>query len=122
LADRIVRLSPDPLIWFVGQFASYILKPLPAFSQHLEQQLVHHPGAAIHVRRTDKSLENSPVPLDSYVEAIEEQLDIKGIEKKSIYVATEDPKVLQDLIKTYPSIDFVSHIKNAVASKNHSDR
>ena len=37
LADRIIRLHGDPVVWWVGQFLKYILRPKDNTLQYLEQ-------------------------------------------------------------------------------------
>jgi glycoprotein 6-alpha-L-fucosyltransferase len=124
LADRIIRLSADPIVWFVGQFVSYILRPNSRFSKQLDQLPMDHPGgAAMHVRRTDKDSEAEFVPIDNYIDVLEEHFDITNqVLNKSVWIATEDPKVIQDLSERFGNIKFLSNVSLAESSQYISNR
>ena len=58
LADRIIRIHGDPIVWWVSQFLKYLLRPQSDTENMLAEaekdQGLTKPIVGIHVRRTDK--------------------------------------------------------------------
>lgn len=44
IINQMKLISPDPSVWFVGQFVKYLLRPQPWFSEELILLKKHHPG------------------------------------------------------------------------------
>jgi glycoprotein 6-alpha-L-fucosyltransferase len=75
LADRIMRIHGDPIVWWVSRFLKYLLRPQSETAQMLEEGekdigLVK-PIVGIHVRRTDKvGTEAAFHPVEEYMKHV----------------------------------------------------
>jgi len=121
LADRIMRIHGDPIVWWVSQFLKYLLRPQPDTANMLvEAEKLHgltKPIVGIHVRRTDKvGTEAAFHPVEEYMKFVEEyyqKVEMKEgkIQTKKVYVATDDSKVLAECRKKYPEYEFLGDQK-----------
>ncbi len=117
IADRIIRLSPDPVVWFVGQFARFLMRP----NAHFQEALDSMPGsvqAGIHVRRTDKWYENDYVDTDMYLDVVQERFDIQDAkvgtgETKTLFVASDEPDVIKEIQRKRPNYKILSNASYA---------
>ena len=62
-----------------------------------------------HIRRTDKSKEADPIPIENYMTEIEDYFDIKiseGIEniEKKLFLATDEPDVIDTVENKYSDV------------------
>jgi glycoprotein 6-alpha-L-fucosyltransferase len=73
-----------------------------------EKTGIEKPYLAFHVRRSDKITEAAYQPVEAYMKYVEEYfefLDIKSGKKlveKRVYVASDDPKILDECRQKYP--------------------
>lgn len=121
LADRIMRIHGDPIVWWVSQFLKYLLRPQPETANMLvEAERLHgfsRPIVGIHVRRTDKvGTEAAFHPVEEYMKYVEEyyqHIELKEgkLPVKKVYVATDDSKVLGECRKKYPDYEFLGDQK-----------
>ena len=106
LADRIVRLHGDPVVWWVSQFLKYMLRPqdnIALLLNETEKDMdQNNPMVGIHIRRTDKIIEEAAFhEVDEYMKYVEEyfqQIEIKAgytFSPKRVYVATDDSKCIK---------------------------
>uniref|UniRef100_A0A1B6CPN6 Alpha-(1,6)-fucosyltransferase n=1 Tax=Clastoptera arizonana TaxID=38151 RepID=A0A1B6CPN6_9HEMI len=133
LAPRIARLHGDPIVWWIGQFLKYLLRPQPATSALLQSSLdkfgFKKPIVGVHIRRTDKvGTEAAFHSLDEYMTVVEEyykQLSLTtNVEVKRVYLASDDPKVFQEIKKKYPEYEALgdpSVAKGAAVATRYSD-
>ena len=75
LADRIMRIHGDPIVWWISQFLKYLLRPQPDTAKMMaEAEKVHgfsKPIVGIHVRRTDKvGTEAAFHPIEEYMKYV----------------------------------------------------
>lgn len=128
ISDRLVRLSGEPFIWFIGQLIKYIMRPsdrLKRYLDHFKQMnQFTHPIVGIHVRRTDKiGTEAKFHSIDEYMSFVDDfynRLDLRN-ERNSInnktlrrvYLATDEPEVWKTEITSYQekSHVFIGDIK-----------
>ena len=125
LADRIIRINGDPLLWRRSQFVKYLWKPtgstqmlLELIEKETDRRL---PIVGIHVRRTDKLVEEegSFHNIEEYIKHAEEyfqQLEImygQKIVPKQIYVASDDPKVFSECRKKFPEYKFLGDVMSS---------
>lgn len=116
LSDRIQRLHGDPIVWWIGQFIKYMLRP----QSHLKEMLdntekslgLQHPIVGIHVRRTDKvGTEAAFHAVSEYMALVDEWYQLyeltHTVDKRRVYVASDDPKVLGECRKLYPEYEFL---------------
>ena len=117
-ADRIISFHGDPVVWWIGQFLKYILRPTQDTMKYLKRNepnygdVRHHVG--IHIRRTDKlEREANFYTLETYMNYVKEYFeyaDLKYInhsKSKPIYIASDDPEVFLESRTKYPEYTFV---------------
>ncbi|KAL5009035.1 hypothetical protein ScPMuIL_014616 [Solemya velum] len=133
LAPRLMRLHGDPSVWWIGQFVKYLTRPQPHLKDDIErvkQKLdFGNPIVGCHVRRTDKlAAEASYHSIDEYMIHIEEyynQLEMREpVEKRRVYLASDDPTVLPDARQKYPQYTFISDVeisKSASVGSRYTD-
>ncbi len=73
-----------------------------------------NPYVGIHVRRTDKISEASFHQVEEYMKYVEEYYEFleirerKTLDVKRVYVASDDPKVLEECRKKYPGRNLLN--------------
>ncbi len=127
-SDRIVRLSPDPPVWFLGQFVRFILRPNNKFLQDLDR-MPNGGYAAIHVRRTDKIKENPYIDTQEYLDVVQEYFDIQDAKnlvrnqsKKTLFVASDEPDVIEEIQTLAPHLRVLSNATFAMTAEYHDNR
>jgi len=133
LVHRISRLHGDPIVWWLGQFLKYMLRPQPHLQEMLDNTVSNTgfkgPIVGIHVRRTDKvGTEAAFHSVEEYMTHVEEwfnmyQLNHK-IDKKRVFVASDDPKVLAECRKKFSEYEFIGDqevAKSAAVSSRYTD-
>ncbi|XP_019723499.1 alpha-(1,6)-fucosyltransferase [Hippocampus comes] len=117
LAPRLHRLHGDPSVWWVSQFVKYLVRPQAWLEKEIQQTTAKlgfkHPIIGVHVRRTDKvGTEAAFHPIEEYMLHVEEQFQHLGrhvhVDKKRVYLATDDPSLLQEAKTKYPDYEFIS--------------
>eukprot|EP00064_Thunnus_orientalis_P019198 superscaffoldBa00004695_g19313 len=117
LAPRLHRLHGDPSVWWVSQFVKYLVRPQAWLEKEIQQTTAKlgfkHPIIGVHVRRTDKvGTEAAFHPIEEYMLHVEEQFQHLArrvhIDKKRVYLATDDPSLLQEAKTKYPDYEFIS--------------
>ena len=118
LADRIIRISADPIIWWRAQFVKFVWNPRGATRLMLDstEKGIDQSTALVglHIRRTDKIVEEegSFHDIEEYMKHAEEYFQrmemMYGykINLKQIYVASDDPSVLSECKKKFPGYIF----------------
>jgi glycoprotein 6-alpha-L-fucosyltransferase len=108
LAPRLMKLHGDPIAWWIGQFLKFVLKPQPETKDLIENSIkklgFKKPIVGVHVRRTDKvGTEAAFHSLAEYMKSVDEyymQLEqVQYIEKRRIFLASDDPKVIDEARK-----------------------
>ena len=131
LADRIVRLHGDPIVWWVAQFLKYMLRPQDNTVQFLNEMEgdrdLKQPMVGIHIRRTDKlDKEAGFHDVEEYMIYVKEyfqQLEINTgsiVSPKLVYVASDDPHVLSECITKFPDYTFLGDQSIAQSAAVHS--
>lgn len=117
LADRLIGLHGDPAVWWVSQFVKYLIRPQPWLEKEIEEATkklgFKHPVIGVHVRRTDKvGTEAAFHPIEEYMVHVEEHFQLLArrmrIDKKRVYLATDDPALLQEAKAKFPQYEFIS--------------
>ncbi|XP_076274211.1 alpha-(1,6)-fucosyltransferase 8 [Rhynchophorus ferrugineus] len=133
LAPRLTRLHGDPVVWWVGQILKYLLRPREKTTNLIEDAInklgYKRPIVGVHVRRTDKvGTEAAFHGLEEYMTAVDEyykQLSLsQKIDKKRIYLASDDPKVLLEAKTKYTDYEVICDpqiSKTAAVSSRYSD-
>ncbi|CAL8087927.1 unnamed protein product [Calicophoron daubneyi] len=127
IAPLLLTLHGRPGVWFLGQLAHYLMRPLPMFKSQLDHLVLsskltkNHdsPVVGVHVRRTDKvsyhegefhNLSEYMVHVDRYFDYVDEmrllESGINGSGKsrvqRQIYLASDDLSVFNDMKAQYP--------------------
>lgn len=112
LAPRLSRLHGDPIVWWVGQFLKYLLRTQPDTQAMLtigqEKLGFKKPIVGVHVRRTDKvGTEASLHSIEEYMTSVDDyyqQLEMtEMVEKRRVFLASDDPKVKRNLLPNEPA-------------------
>ncbi|XP_060867737.1 alpha-(1,6)-fucosyltransferase [Metopolophium dirhodum] len=134
LAPRLNVLHGDPVVWWIGQFLKYMLRPQPATSNKLDEYAkkvkFQKPIVGVHIRRTDKvGTEAAFHKLDEYMVHVEQYYKYKEltdkVDKKRVYLATDEPKLFSEAKRKYPEYEIVGDediSKTASISKRYSDQ
>lgn len=117
LADRLQRLHGDPPVWWVSQFVKYLIRPQAWLMKEIQEATTKlgfkHPIIGVHVRRTDKvGTEAAFHPIEEYMAHVEDHYQSLAqrmhVDKKRVYLATDDPSLLQEAKSKYPDYEFIS--------------
>ncbi|KAJ8270052.1 hypothetical protein GJAV_G00109820 [Gymnothorax javanicus] len=123
LADRLHRFHGDPSVWWVSQFVKYLMRPQAWLEKEIQDVTAklgfRHPIIGVHVRRTDKvGTEAAFHPIEEYMQHVEEHfrlLEQRGqVDMKRVYLATDDPTLLQEARAKYQDYVFISD--NSISS------
>uniref|UniRef100_A0A803VW66 Alpha-(1,6)-fucosyltransferase n=1 Tax=Ficedula albicollis TaxID=59894 RepID=A0A803VW66_FICAL len=117
LLAPLIRVHGDPAVWWVSQFVKYLIRPQPWLEKEIEEATrklgFKHPVIGVHVRRTDKvGTEAAFHPIEEYMVHVEERFELLArrmhVDKKRVYLATDDPSLLQEAKSKYPNYEFIS--------------
>ncbi|KAH8270981.1 hypothetical protein KR044_007522 [Drosophila immigrans] len=116
LAPRLKRLHGDPIVWWVGQFLKYLLRPQTSTRDFLNSGMRNlgwqRPIVGVHVRRTDKvGTEAAFHGIEEYMTHVEDYyrtLEINGSSVvRRIFLASDDARVIEEARKKYPQYRIV---------------
>lgn len=132
LAERLKRLEVNPSAWWMGQLKKYILRYQPEVLEAIERTQkklsFKNPIVGIQIRRTDKLTlkEGESYPIERYMSFAEEyfdQLEISGsLEKRRIFLATEDPKVFREIQEKYPNYEIIFNMEASKEAESRQTR
>lgn len=121
IAKRLFKINRHPISWWLGWIYEMAIKMAPLvredFQKVSESLKFENPIVGVHIRRTDKldqgeaklhSIEEYMDPVDGYYDKLE--LTDKDVNRR-VYLATEDPKVLQELQSKYPNYQVISNFE-----------
>ncbi|XP_059046636.1 alpha-(1,6)-fucosyltransferase [Achroia grisella] len=128
LAHRIVRFNGDPASWWIGQMLKYVLKPRPAMQKSINETIAKMnfktPIVGVHIRRTDKvGTEAAFHHIHEYMAHVKDYYDqlelTRTVDVRRVYLATDDPNVLEDARNKYPSYQFLGDESVAKTAATH---
>ncbi|KAK6755260.1 hypothetical protein RB195_013936 [Necator americanus] len=136
IAPQLIQLHSNPPAFFMGQFAWFILKPKPQIYNFVEMSASRIPFdsgliVGVHVRRTDKlDREMKYYPVSEYMKWCElyfqiEERRIKRALKRRVYVASDEPSVLDEVKVKYPNYEVfgdAAFSKGAKINSRYSER
>lgn len=127
LANRIRRFHGNPAAWWIGQFVQYALRPNSMTQKKTLEKIrklgFEGPIVGVHVRRTDKlNKEAKFYGVEEYMEHVEEWFNAyehrhPGIQRR-IYIATDEPAVLNQTMAEYPAYTIISNPDATDFAKN----
>jgi len=110
-SEQAIKLHANPSLWWISEMLRYLFREMPETAEMFEQRTrLDKPIAAIHVRRSDKSKEAPYQPVEAYMKHVEEffeQIEIKNgkkLEEKRVFVASDDPKILDECRQKFPGL------------------
>ncbi|EEB15853.1 alpha-(1,6)-fucosyltransferase, putative [Pediculus humanus corporis] len=134
LAPRLIKLHSQPLAWWIGQMLRYLMRPQPStekfFNESINKLNFKKPIVGVHIRRTDKiGTEADFHSIEEYMKHVGDWFDQQiqnGVEinRRRIYLATDDPKVIFEAKNKYPDYDVIGDpdvAKTAGMSTRYSD-
>ncbi|XP_050344252.1 alpha-(1,6)-fucosyltransferase [Nymphalis io] len=128
LAHRIVRFNGDPSSWWIGQMLKYVLKPRAGMQKAINETIAKmnfkKPIVGVHIRRTDKvGTEAAFHHIDEYMLHVKDYYDqlelTQHVDKKRVYLATDDANVLEDARNKYPQFEFLGDPSIAKTAATH---
>ncbi|XP_069976920.1 alpha-(1,6)-fucosyltransferase [Penaeus vannamei] len=125
ISERLFRLHGDPFAWWVGQFFKYAMRMNAQFEDYI-RDLAHEIGyespiVGIQIRRTDKMTNGLTfIPLKNFMDAVAEFYDDLELRQKvrtrRVFVATDDPLVIEEAEEKYPEYQFVYNEASVVSA------
>ncbi|KPJ13995.1 Alpha-(1,6)-fucosyltransferase [Papilio machaon] len=128
LAHRIVRFNGDPASWWIGQMLKYILKPRTNMQKAINETIANmnfkSPIVGVHIRRTDKvGTEAAFHHIHEYMTHVKDYYDelelTHPVDKRRVYLASDDANVLEDARKKYPEYEFIGDASIAKTAATH---
>ncbi|KAH8287618.1 hypothetical protein KR054_010905 [Drosophila jambulina] len=116
LAPRLKRLHGDPIVWWVGQFLKYLLRPQAPTRDFLIAGMRNlgweRPIVGVHVRRTDKvGTEAACHSVEEYMTHVEDYyrtLEVNGTSVvRRIFLASDDAQVIEEARRKYPQYHII---------------
>lgn len=117
LAPRLIKLHGNPSVWWIGQIVKYLIRPQPHLQKDIENTKERlkfsGPIVGVHVRRTDKvGTEAAFHSIDEYMKYVDEYFDMietqHPVEKRKIFLASDDPSVAAEARQKYPHYDVIN--------------
>uniref|UniRef100_H2Y0T7 Alpha-(1,6)-fucosyltransferase n=1 Tax=Ciona intestinalis TaxID=7719 RepID=H2Y0T7_CIOIN len=125
LIPSLERIHGNPMLWWIGQLQSYLMRPQKWLSDSIKEakgEEFQHPIVGVHVRRSDKISEASYMANDAYMTAVSDWYDTYEMRHpnetvvRRIFLATDDILIGSQLKITYPKYRIVQIQKNAVVA------
>ena len=132
LADKLIKVHGDPIVWWISQFFKYIMRPqentVKLYEEIEKERDIKKPIVGIHIRRTDKiGAEAAFHKSDEYMRHVVEyyqRLEIQQhgepLSLKQVYIATDDPKVITECREKYPDYTFLGDESRANSASMRS--
>ncbi|XP_029825259.2 alpha-(1,6)-fucosyltransferase [Ixodes scapularis] len=125
IVEPLVGNHGSPYAWWYGQIVSYAFRLQDSTLRKIEElkaaQGYAHPIVGVHIRQTDKSREAAYHSVEEYMSHVEEfyaGLSLTApVEKKRVFVATDEPKVVDQIRKKFP--DYLVIHNNLSSSQAH---
>ncbi|GAB6022445.1 Fuct6p [Chamberlinius hualienensis] len=128
LSERLTMVHGDPSAWWIAQLVKYLIRPQEPLAKYLRELLekmdFQKPIVGVHVRRTDKvGTEAAYHSIEEYMEYVNDYYAYLKLQQdvpvKRVYLASDDPSVLEDAKKKYPEYVFLGDPNVAkLASEN----
>ncbi|CAN7940867.1 unnamed protein product, partial [Ixodes hexagonus] len=126
IVEPLVGNHGNPYAWWYGQIVSYAFRLQDSTLQKKKDlkaaQGYVHPIVGVHIRQTDKSEEAAYHSVEEYMSHVEEYYSrlslTTPVKKKRVFVATDEPKVVNEIIRKFP--DYLVVHNNASSSQAHN--
>lgn len=115
LYPRLEKLVEEPAVWWIGQIEKYLIRnnnyTENIIEETIEELNFRNPIVGVHVRHTDKAGESAFFSIEDYMPHVKEYFDILemslNVDKRRVYLCTDDPIVIDDAIRKYPDYEFI---------------
>lgn len=131
LEDRILKLHGYPPTYWVAQCIKFLYNLRSEVKDMLNEGMrglgFKKPIVGVHIRRTDKvtTREGGFHTVEEYMREVDEyynRLELREIvEKRRVYLATDDPGVIREAREKFPEHEFLVN-EDAAAVANYSQR
>lgn len=126
IVEPLVGNHGNPYAWWYGQIVNYAFRLQDSTRQKIEELKAAkgyaHPIVGVHIRQTDKSREAAYHSVEEYMSHVEEyyaKLSLTApVKEKRVFVATDEPKVVNEIRKKFP--DYLVVHNNASSSQAHN--
>ena len=130
----VTRHKVEPMAWWTGILAQYIIRPNQMLQQFIEFSRdslnFQSPIVGLHIRRTDKSQESTFYNIDKYMDQINlfyTNQSKKGLQlKRRVFVTTDEPEQISRLKEHYKDYEFlhppIHHLTAHVNTSRYSAR
>jgi len=122
ILSKLEKLHDAPALWWMGQFLMYMMRPKKKLQERIDKLTakIKHPFVGLHVRRTDKTLnEAKAVDIDQYMLHVEKwyrdyqfKLNANGTTNvkitKRVFLATDEKSIISELEENYPEYEFIT--------------
>lgn len=118
-APTLLKMHPDPPVFWIGIFMQYLMRYQPSVQDHIDTVVKalnfnkDQPIAGIHVRRTNKvNREAELFQIEEYMEHVEAWYKMQSakhgkILKKRLLLTTEDASVINETLLRYPDYELL---------------
>lgn len=116
ILDRIINDKHEPMAWWIGLMASYIIRPSKELKKFIKESITkfkyQSPIVGVHIRRADKvSVEAKNYSVHAYMKHVvrfyNNLAKHKKIDKNRVFVCTDEAKVIPQLKSLYPNYTFI---------------
>ncbi|EDV19791.1 uncharacterized protein TRIADDRAFT_3280, partial [Trichoplax adhaerens] len=126
----VVQYKCDPVAWWIGVLAQYIIQPSSDLKQLIDQSRkefkFQSPIVGLHIRRSDKKTENEIFDIDRYMIKVNAYFNglskRKIIIKRRIFVVTDEPWLIDRLITKYPHYEFIHPPEKQLTADTNTTR
>lgn len=130
LLYKVVRYKFEPMAWWMGILAQYIIRPNQKLQKFIDLSRANlnfkSPIVGLHIRRTDKSKESNLFNIDKYMVQIDSFYNNQSKKgnhlKRRVFVTTDEPWQIHRLKKTYKSYEFIHPPIHHLAARTYSSR
>jgi hypothetical protein len=97
------------LFWWRAQVTKFLFRPRPSLLRYADNMrretfpngTIPHPLISLHIRHGDKAKEAGLIPVSAYMKMIEDAQLKEKYGARSIFLSTEDPESVDDLLREY---------------------
>jgi len=97
------------LFWWRAQVTKFLFRPRPSLLRYADNMrretfpngTIPHPLKSLHIRHGDKAKEAGLIPVSAYMKMIEDEQLKEKYGARSIFLSTEDPESVDDLLREY---------------------
>lgn len=117
LLPRLKKAFEEPQAWWSSQISKYLLRLKPEYQKIINDTMdrigFKNPIVGLHIRRGNKITEAAYQPIEKYMDYADEYFDIleftEKVDKRRVYIATDEPEVVREAMRKYPNYNILSN-------------